>query len=43
LQKVSKELGIPLFSYDIDVADQEKKGDDLVRRFGDWTEDYLVP
>ncbi len=43
LQKVSEELGIPFFSYDIDVPEQEKKADELVFKFGDWTEDYLVP
>ena len=43
LQKLAEELGIPLLSYDIDVPEQEKKADELVRRFGDWTEDYLVP
>lgn len=43
LQKVSERLGIPFFSYDIDVPEQEKKADGLVREFGDWSEDYLIP
>jgi len=43
LKKVSEELGIPFLSYDIDVPEQEKRADELVRKFGDWTEDYLVP
>ena len=43
IQKISKELGIPFFSYDIDVPEQEKRADELVREFGDWSEDYLIP
>ncbi|MGD0146402.1 MAG: hypothetical protein ABSB53_06090 [Nitrososphaerales archaeon] len=43
IQKASEELGIPFFSYDIDVPEQEKKADELVREFGDWSEDYLIP
>jgi len=35
-------LGIPCILYDID-SDDEAAADDLVRRFGDWTADYLVP
>ncbi len=40
---ISEELGIPFFSYDIDVPEQEEKADELVREFGDWSEDYLIP
>jgi thiol-disulfide isomerase/thioredoxin len=43
IQKISAELGIPFFSYDIDVAEQERKADELVREFGDWLEDYVIP
>jgi thiol-disulfide isomerase/thioredoxin len=43
MQKASEELGIPFFSYDIDVPEQGRKADELVRKFGDWSEDYLVP
>jgi len=43
MRKISAELGIPFFSYDIDVPEQEKKADELVREFGDWSEDYVVP
>jgi thiol-disulfide isomerase/thioredoxin len=42
-EKVAKDLGIPFFSYDIDIPDQAAKADELVRKFGDWSEDYLVP
>lgn len=43
MQRASEELGIGFFSYDIDIPEQEKKADELVRRFGDWSEDYLIP
>ena|SRR5271170_2518108 len=43
IEKIAKELGIPFFSYDIDIPEQATKGDELVRKFGDWSEDYLVP
>ena len=43
MQKASEELGIPFFSYDIDIPEQETKADELVREFGDWSEDYLIP
>lgn len=43
LQKAAGELGVPFHSYDIDKPDEEQKGDELVRRYGDWCEDYLVP
>ena len=43
LQKASKELGMSFYTYDIDVPEQEKKADELVRKFGDWSEDYVIP
>lgn len=43
MQRASEALGIPFFSYDIDVPEQEKSADELVRKFGDWSEDYLIP
>lgn len=43
IEKVARELGIPFFSYDIDIPEQEAKADELVRKYGDWSEDYLVP
>lgn len=43
LQEAARELGVPLRSYDIDKPDEVKEGDELVRRYGDWSEDYLVP
>lgn len=43
LEKASKKLRVPFFSYDIEIPEQEKKADELVRKHGDWSEDYLVP
>jgi thiol-disulfide isomerase/thioredoxin len=43
MEKIAAELAIAFFSYDIDMPDQEKKADELVRKFGDWSEDYLIP
>jgi thiol-disulfide isomerase/thioredoxin len=43
MQKASAELGVSFFSYDIDIPEQSAKADELVRKFGDWSEDYLIP
>lgn len=43
MRQVAKDLGVPFFSYDIDIPDQMAKADELVRRYGDWSEDYLIP
>lgn len=42
-QKFSRRTGIPLNLLDIDVPEQEAEADELVRAFGDWCEDYLIP
>ncbi len=42
VQQAGKELGVPVILHDIDTHDVEK-ADELVRRYGDWTPDYLVP
>jgi hypothetical protein len=36
------ELGVPCLLHDID-SDDVKVADDLVKKHGDWTDDYLVP
>jgi hypothetical protein len=41
--KAAEGLGVPCFLYDIDDSEQEKKADRLVRKYGDWSEDYLIP
>jgi thiol-disulfide isomerase/thioredoxin len=42
MKRVARELGVSCVLYDIDTDDEEK-ADDLVRKYGDWTEDYLIP
>lgn len=42
LKKRAEELGVPCFLHDIDT-DDVKVADDLVRKHGDWTPDYLIP
>jgi hypothetical protein len=42
LTKRAGELGVPCLLHDIDSDDVEV-ADDLVRKHGDWTDDYLVP
>ena len=42
LRRAASRLGVPLVLYDIDTAD-EKRADELVEGYGDWTPDYLVP
>jgi thiol-disulfide isomerase/thioredoxin len=42
LQNLAKKLGIPCILYDIDTGDV-KKADELVKKYGDWTADYLIP
>ncbi|MDG7013748.1 MAG: hypothetical protein JRN46_05945 [Nitrososphaerota archaeon] len=37
------ELGVGFYDYDIDNPEQVKKADELVRGYGDWAEDYLIP
>jgi hypothetical protein len=42
MKKAAADLGIPCILYDIDT-DKEAEADELVRKYGDWTEDYLIP
>jgi thiol-disulfide isomerase/thioredoxin len=42
VQRAAKELGVPCVLHNIDT-DDVKTGDDLVKRYGDWTQDYLIP
>ena len=41
LKRRARELGVPCLLHDIDS--DVAVADDLVRKHGDWTEDYLVP
>jgi len=40
---LSKEFQIALKLLDIDVTDKEKEADFYVKRYGEWSEDYVIP
>lgn len=42
MKKLAKELGIGCDLLDIDT-ENEARADELVRKYGDWSEDYLIP
>lgn len=42
MKAAGKELGVPVHLYDIDT-ESVKKGDELVRKYGDWSDDYIIP
>ena len=42
MKKLAKELGIGCDLLDIDT-ENEARADELVRKYGDWAEDYLIP
>ena len=42
LKRATQELGVPLVLHDIDTVDVQV-ADEMVRKYGDWTPDYLVP
>ncbi len=43
LKEKSAELKVPLVLYHIDDPDSVKKADELVKKYGDWSPDYLIP
>jgi len=43
LEKKAAELKVPLILYHIDDTESEKKADELVKKYGDWSPDYLIP
>ena len=42
MKKAAQDLDVPYIGYDIDTAD-EIKADDLVKKYGDWSDDYIIP
>jgi hypothetical protein len=42
MRRVAEELGVPCVLLDIDTDDVET-ADELVKKYGDWTTDYLIP
>jgi thiol-disulfide isomerase/thioredoxin len=39
----ARQRGVPMETLDIDVPAEELEADRLVREYGDWTDDYLIP
>lgn len=42
MKLAAKELGVPCLLYDIDT-EQVRGADELVKKHGDWSPDYLIP
>ena len=42
VERAGEELGVPVLLHDIDTAGVEE-ADDLVKKYGDWTPDYVIP
>ena len=42
VQRAAEEFGVPCILHDIDT-DEVKEADELVKKHGDWTPDYLIP
>ena len=42
MKLAAKELGVPCLLYDIDTK-QVRAADELVKKYGDWSPDYLIP
>jgi glutaredoxin len=42
-KRMSEDLGVPYRVLDIDDEEKVKIGDDLVKRYGDDADDYLIP
>ncbi|MEM3857034.1 MAG: hypothetical protein QXI37_00835 [Thermoprotei archaeon] len=43
MKKASEQLNATLDLYDIDNPELEPEADKLVKAYGDWSEDYLIP
>jgi hypothetical protein len=41
IQRAGAGLGVPVVLHNIDTAEVE--ADELVKKYGDWTPDYLIP
>jgi len=42
-ETLSREFQVPLKLLDIDVPEEEKEADLYVRKYGQWSEDYVIP
>lgn len=42
MQSLAREMGVPCILHDIDT-DDVKVADELVKKYGDWSPDYIIP
>ncbi len=42
VQSAAKEAGVPVILHDIET-DDVKTADEMVKKYGDWTPDYVIP
>jgi len=42
IKAAGQRLGLPVYLYDIDT-DDEAKADELVKKYGEWSPDYVIP
>lgn len=42
MQGAGKEIGVPVILHDIETKDVEA-ADELVKKYGDWIPDYVIP
>jgi thiol-disulfide isomerase/thioredoxin len=43
VKKKAEQIGARCILYNIDHPEASEKADELVRKYGDWSEDYLIP
>ena len=43
VKKKAEQIGVHCILYHIDDPNASKKADELVKKYGDWSEDYLIP
>ena len=43
VKKKAERIGVQCHLYHVDDPKASKKADDLVKKYGDWSEDYLIP
>jgi len=43
VRQKAEQIGVSCFLYHVDDPSASRKADELVKRYGDWCEDYLIP
>ena len=43
VKKKAEQIDVHCILYDIDDPNASEKADELVKKYGDWSEDYLIP